>query len=97
MRKMKTTKRKSAYYVYIVKVSDGTYYTGHTSDLEKRLKEHGTARGAKYLRGRTPVKLVYVKEYKYHRRAVATECDIKNRTRKEKEELIRIYERHKER
>jgi putative endonuclease len=77
----------------MVKCRNGTYYTGCTNDLEKRLKEHGAARGAKYLRGKTPIKLAYVKEYKYHRRAAAAECDIKKRTRKEKEELIRIYER----
>ena len=52
----------------MLECGDGTYYTGYTSDLEKRLKEHNDGkRGAKYLRGKIPVKLVYAKEYKYYK------------------------------
>lgn len=80
--------------MYIVKCQDGTYYTGYASDLEKRLKEHNDSeRGAKYLRGKTPVRLAYAKEYSYYRNAVRAERDIKRLTRKRKEELMAIYEK----
>ena len=46
-------------YTYILQCADGTYYTGWTNNLEKRVEDHNQNRGAKYTRGRTPVKLVY--------------------------------------
>ena len=46
-------------YVYIVECSDGTFYTGWTNNLEKRIDMHSKGTGAKYTRGRGPVKLVY--------------------------------------
>ena len=46
-------------YTYIVQCSDGTYYTGWTNDLEKRIKSHNAGTGAKYTRPRLPVTLVY--------------------------------------
>lgn len=76
------------YYVYIVQCKRGTYYTGYTTDLEKRLKEHGGIRGAKYTRGKGPVELVWCKEYKYFRRAVSEERRIKSLRRYQKERLI---------
>ncbi len=78
--------------MYILECQDGTYYTGYTSDLENRIKEHnGSKRGAKYLRGRKPFKVVYVKEYRYFKRAAKKELEIKKLTRKEKEKLIQLY------
>ena len=71
------------------------YYTGYTNDLERRINEHNNScsRGAKYLKGKTPVKLVYVKEYNYYRNAVRAERDIKKRTKKEKEIMLRVYQK----
>ena len=46
-------------YTYIVQCSDGTYYTGWTNDLKKRIKSHNAGTGAKYTRPRLPVTLVY--------------------------------------
>ena len=80
-------KRKGSFFVYIVLCSRGTYYTGYTSDLEKRIKLHNSGTGAKYLRGRAPVKLVYAREYKYYKNAVKAEIAIKKLTRKQKDEL----------
>jgi putative endonuclease len=90
---MKAIRRKSIYYVYIIEASDGTYYTGYTNNLGRRLKEHGTARGARYLRGKGPVELVYAKEYCYYKNALHAERNLKKLTRAQKEELIRIYEK----
>jgi putative endonuclease len=53
-------KKSAPWFVYIVSCSDGTYYTGITTDLERRLREHNeTKAGARYTRSRRPVKLVY--------------------------------------
>ena len=81
--------RSGRFYVYIVECRDRTYYTGYTNDLENRVKEHNNGkRGAKYLRGKAPVKLVYAKEYRYYKNALRAERDIKKRTRKEKEVMV---------
>ena len=85
-------KRKDVFYVYIVKCKNGTYYTGYTNNLESRIKLHNKGNGAKYLRGKSPVKLVYAKEYRYYKNALHAERNLKKLTRKEKEELIERYE-----
>ena len=73
---------------YILKCSDGTLYTGWTNNLEKLLKEHNAGQGAKYTRGRRPVKLVYTEIHDTKREAMQRESQIKKLTRKEKEALI---------
>ena len=61
----KTIKRIGKYYVYVVQCKNGSYYTGYTNNLEKRISLHNSGRsGAKYLRGKVPVKVVYVREYR---------------------------------
>lgn len=80
----------------MVRCQGGTYYTGYTNDLDNRVKEHNNSkRGAKYLRGKLPVKLVWHKEYRYYRRAVRAERRIKLLSHKEKQELVRINEKAK--
>ena len=90
----KKTKRKDIYFVYIVKCSNDTYYTGYTNDLDERIRLHNSGHGAKYLRGKLPVSLVYTKEYRYYKNALVGERKIKKLTRARKEELIRIYEKN---
>ena len=85
---MKRFIRTGKFYVYIVQCLDGTYYTGYTNDLEKRIKEHSSSRGAKYTRDRRPVKLVWCKEYKYFKKAFLEEKRIKKLRRYQKERLI---------
>ena len=88
--KKRKFKRSGKFFVYILECHDGTYYTGYTNDLEKRIAEHNNSkRGAKYLRGKVPVKLAYAKEYRYYKNAVRAEIDIKKRTRMEKEAMIK--------
>jgi putative endonuclease len=82
---------KNKHFVYIVACADGSYYTGCTKDLPRRLKEHSENRGAKYLRGRLPVQLVYIKEYCYYKNALHGERKIKKLRKKQKEELIYAY------
>ncbi len=77
------------YCVYIVKCRDNTFYAGCTNNLEKRIKAHNEGKGAKYTRGRIPVKLAYVLECRGHKDALRAERDIKKLTRKQKEKLVR--------
>lgn len=92
---MKRFKRSGRFFVYIVECRNGTYYIGSTNNLENRIKLHNSGHGAKYLRGKTPVKIVYEKGYRYYKNALHAERNMKKLTREEKEGLIRIYERNK--
>ncbi len=76
-------------FVYIVKCRDESLYTGWTNDLEKRIKTHNSGKGAKYTRGRTPVKLMYYEEYEDKVIAQRREREIKKLTRDEKIQLIK--------
>lgn len=82
-----TFKRKGKFFVYIVQCQDGSYYTGYTPDLVRRIKLHNSGKGAKYTRDRRPVKLVWFKEYKYFKKAFLEEIKIKKLSRKAKEKL----------
>lgn len=84
-------KRHGRYYVYIVKCRDGSYYTGYTNDLKKRVKRHNTGNGAKYLRGKRPVKLVYARQFRYYKNALKEEKRIKTLPRIKKQELAGKY------
>ena len=75
-------------YTYMVKCSDGTLYTGWTTNLEHRVKAHNDGEGAKYTRSRRPVELVYYEEYATKAEAMKREDSIKQLTRKQKEKLI---------
>lgn len=77
------------WYVYIAECSDGTYYTGITTSLQRRIKEHNTSRkGAKYTRSRRPIKLVFSHIYECRSSASKAEYQFKKLTRKQKENLI---------
>ena len=86
-------KKHRWYYVYIVECVYGTYYTGSTHDVEQRLQLHNTGRGAKYLRGKGPVKLVYCRRYRSRSNALRAESAVKKLTRTQKETLIRMDSR----
>ena len=77
-----------AHYVYILSCGDGTFYTGWTTDLEKRVKVHNQGKGAKYTRSRLPVKLLYSEEYSEKGEELRREAAIKKLTRRQKEKLI---------
>ena len=76
------------HYVYILKCSDGTLYTGWTTDVQKRLETHNSGKGAKYTRSRLPAELVYTEEYDDKIKAQKREYAIKQLSRLEKEALI---------
>ena len=76
-------------YTYILECKDGTYYTGWTNNLEKRLKDHNEGRGAKYTKARLPVSLIYYEEFQTKEEAMRREYAIKHMTRSEKDQLIK--------
>ena len=76
-------------FVYILRCSDGTLYSGWTSDLEARIKTHNAGKGAKYTRSRLPVELVYSEELESPSAAMRREYELKQLSRKEKLDLIK--------
>ena len=75
--------------VYIVECADGTYYTGITTDVERRINEHNYSfKSAKYTRSRRPVKLVYVESSENRSTASRRERQIKRLSRSKKTLLI---------
>lgn len=82
-------------YTYILKCSDGTYYTGWTTDIHKRLTTHNKGKGGKYTRARLPVQLVYWEENPTRSEAQKRENSIKKLERDAKEKLIESNQRAK--
>ncbi len=77
------------YFVYIVECADGSYYTGYTTDIQRRLNEHNySSRSAKYTRSRRPVKLIHSEEYNTLSEALKREHAIKKLSRKRKKDLV---------
>lgn len=76
-------------YCYILECADGSFYTGWTTDPERRLKEHNAGRGARYTRSRRPLKLVYLETQDSRSTAMRRERAIKSRSRQAKLRLIR--------
>jgi putative endonuclease len=77
------------YWVYILKCSDGSYYTGSTRNLDLRVRQHMLGTVASYAKSRLPVDLVYAESCDSPRQAKAWEKQIKGWSRAKKEALIR--------
>lgn len=75
-------------FVYVVRCADGTFYTGYTTDVQKRVDTHNKGKGAKYTRGRLPVILVWWTECESKSAALKREYAIKHMTHKQKKCLI---------
>lgn len=76
------------WFVYIIECSDNTYYTGISTDIDKRIKTHNNGKGAKYTKYKLPLKLLYSKEFKNKSEASKEEYRIKQLTKNEKKILI---------
>ena len=74
--------------VYIIESSDKSYYTGITTDIERRFKQHTDGSGAKFFNGRTPTKVVYIEDGHSQSSASKREAEIKGLTKIEKQQLI---------
>ena len=75
-------------YMYILLCSDGTYYTGSTNNLERRLEQHQNGEGANHTKKRLPVSLLYYEEYQRIDEAFYREKQVQGWSRKKKEALI---------
>jgi len=85
-------KKKELWFVYIVRCSDNTLYTGIAKDLEKRIAEHNSTKGgAKYTRARKPVDLAYYEQIESRSAAAKREYQLKRMSLKRKNNLIEKY------
>lgn len=76
------------HWTYVVECADGSFYTGYTTDVQRRVREHNRGEGAKYTRGRRPVELVHAEEFDSKSAAMSREYEIKQLSRAEKERLV---------
>ena len=76
------------HYVYILKSADGRYYTGYTVDLERRLQQHQTGKGAKFTRAFGAAEILYHEVFEDKSTAMKREAEIKKMPRTDKKELI---------
>lgn len=74
--------------VYLLRCNDNSLYTGIATDVKKRLLEHIEGRGAKYLRGKAPLELVFTSKIGNRRAAQQVESKIKKLPKKEKENFL---------
>lgn len=75
-------------YMYVLECCDGSYYTGYTTDVKKRLATHNKGKGAKYTRARLPVKLIYVEGFDSKEAAMSAEALLKRKKRPQKEVFL---------
>jgi putative endonuclease len=78
------------FYCYILECSDGTFYTGWTTDPPRREKQHNAGTGARYTRVRRPVKLIYIEEQADRITAMKRELAIKRMPRGKKKKLANL-------
>ncbi len=82
---------EKGFYTYILRCADGTYYTGWTNDLPKRLEVHNQGTGSKYTRVRRPVELVYFETFSTKEEAMSREWHIKQLPRAQKKKLMETF------
>jgi len=76
------------WFLYMVRCKNGHIYTGISTDVERRFAEHQAGKGAKYLRGKNPLKLVYQKKIGSRSEALKAEISMKNMSKADKEKII---------
>lgn len=76
------------WFVYMLECKDGTYYTGITTNLHRRIGQHTVGKAAKYTRGRTPIRLVYSEVAHGRSQALRREAEIKKLKVRSKKDMI---------
>jgi putative endonuclease len=76
-----------SFYVYILLCCDGSFYTGYTKDLDERIKQHETGKGAKYTKSHRPQKIAYVEILDSRSKAMKREREIKKLNHQQKLDL----------
>ena len=83
------TQKFKQWFVYVVECSDGSLYTGITTNLKRRISEHNSSKkGAKYTKSRQPVELIYFETVSNRSEATMREINIKKLSKKNKIQLI---------
>lgn len=77
------------YFVYIIECADKTLYTGITTDIQRRFKEHRSGKGAAYTNAKKVKKVIYFEQYKTRSQALKREAEIKGWPRQKKLDLIK--------
>jgi putative endonuclease len=77
------------YYVYIIKCKDDTLYTGITTDVQRRFKEHSLGKGGAYTRSKKVKKVLYTEQFSTRSEALKRESEIKGWRREKKLNLIK--------
>jgi putative endonuclease len=79
---------EAIWHLYLIRCADGSLYTGITTDVARRLDEHRANRGARRLRGRQPLQLVFSREIGNHGAALRVERCVKALRKTDKERLV---------
>ncbi|MDQ6965489.1 MAG: GIY-YIG nuclease family protein [Mariprofundaceae bacterium] len=79
---------QSGWFLYMIRCRNGNLYTGITTDVDRRLAEHAAGRGSKFLRGKSPLTLVFSQPVGSHSAALKAELAIKRMSKACKEKLI---------
>jgi putative endonuclease len=79
-----TTAIRMHHFIYILKCADDSLYTGYTTDVERRIAEHHSGTGSKYVRSRLPALLIYKEKFGSKENAMKREFEIKSWSREEK-------------
>ena len=81
--------KTEVWFVYLVECRDGSYYCGITNNLERRITEHNTGVGAKYTRGRYPVRLLCAVKLPSRGKALSVEAAVKKQQKAKKLEFLK--------
>lgn len=76
------------HYIYILECSDGSYYTGYTTDIQRRVKEHNKGTASKITRSKLPARLIHQERYRSKGKALRREAEIKSWPRAKKIALV---------
>jgi putative endonuclease len=79
-----------SHFIYILKCSDDSLYTGYTTDVERRLSDHNKGKGSKYVRSRLPAQIIHTEEFATKEDAMKREFEIKSWSRVEKIRNLRL-------
>ncbi len=79
------------WFLYLLRCSDGSFYTGVTTDLNRRLQEHNAGTGGAYTRSKRPVKLVFGENHSTRSSALKREAEIKGWPRSRKKDLALMF------
>jgi putative endonuclease len=79
---------EAAWHLYVLRCGDGSYYTGVTTDIERRVREHSRGRASRYTRTHQPVELVHREACGTRSQALSRECAVKSLSRAKKDDLI---------